>query len=298
MVDRTMSGVYPILQIPFDADGRIDEEDLRREVDWAIGAGVGGLCIAMASEVYKLSEAERDLALRALVDQAGGRVNVVMSTGAESTDVTILYSRRAEELGADALLIRPPTVVTPPADEVVLHFETVARAAGIPIFVQEQTGASIAPGLAVRIAQRHENLCYLKTETPPTIPRVAEVAALRRDGVPIIFGGSGANFVFEEVRCGSVGTMPNCVLPDVICRLWRMWHEGRQEQAEREIHRYAAFMRLIGQGQGLGIWLYKEALMRRGVFKAAYCRRPALAPDGHQIRALEQLMDELEIGRV
>ena len=295
MVDRTMSGVYPILQIPFDGNGLIDEEDLRREVDWAIDSGVGGTCIAMASEAYKLNEAERDQALRAVVDQTDGRARVVMSTGAECTDVAVFYSKRAEELGSDALLIRPPTVITPPADETVLYFETIAKAVNIPIFVQEQSGASIAPALAVRIARQHENLCYLKTETPPTIPRIAEVTALKGDGAPIVFGGAGSNFVFEEVRCGSVGTMPNCTMPDVICRVWRLWHDGKRDEAEREIHRYAAFQRLIGQGLGLGIWLYKETLVRRGIFKAAYCRRPALRPDEHQIRALEQLLDELDL---
>ena len=295
MADLTMSGVYPILQIPFDAKGLIDEEDLRREVDWAIDSGVGGECIAMSSEVYKLNEAERDDALRTVVDQTNGRVKVVMNTGAECTDVALFYSKRAEELGSDALLIAPPTVIAPPADETVLHYETIARAVSIPIFVQEHDGAPVAPALAVRIARQHENLCYIKAESLPSIPRVAELVALRGDGGPIVFGGAGSYFVFEEVRCGSVGTMPNSTLTDVICRVWRMWHDGNRDEAEREIHRYAAFQRLIGQGLGLGIWLYKETLVRRGIFKAAYCRRPALRPDEHQIRALEQLMDELDL---
>ena len=41
MIDRTMTGVHSVIQIPFDPQGRIDEEDLRREVEWAIEAGAG-----------------------------------------------------------------------------------------------------------------------------------------------------------------------------------------------------------------------------------------------------------------
>ena len=98
MVDRSMRGVYPILSMPFDEKGRIDVEDLQREVEFAIAAGVHGVGIAMASEIVKLSEAERDLAARTVVDQVRGRVRVVVNAGAPGTDLAIQYSRRAEEL--------------------------------------------------------------------------------------------------------------------------------------------------------------------------------------------------------
>ena len=43
MVDRGMRGVYPILAMPFDEQSRIDVEDLQREVEFAIDAGVKGV---------------------------------------------------------------------------------------------------------------------------------------------------------------------------------------------------------------------------------------------------------------
>ena len=55
-----LHGVVPILVTPFHDDGAIDETSLRNEVDFAIDAGVHGLGIALGSEVYKLTEAERD----------------------------------------------------------------------------------------------------------------------------------------------------------------------------------------------------------------------------------------------
>ena len=71
--DARMRGVFPILAMPFDAAERIDVEDLRREVEFVIEKGAHGVGIALASEVMKLSESERDLATRTVVDQAGGR---------------------------------------------------------------------------------------------------------------------------------------------------------------------------------------------------------------------------------
>ena len=67
-----MQGLFPILATPFDGADRIDVEDLRREVDFVIENGVHGVGIAFASEVMKLSEAERDVATRTVVEQAAG----------------------------------------------------------------------------------------------------------------------------------------------------------------------------------------------------------------------------------
>ena len=64
MTTRAMQGVFPILITPFDEAGRVDEESLRRLVEFNINAGVHGLGVALGSEIFKLSEAERDQVTR------------------------------------------------------------------------------------------------------------------------------------------------------------------------------------------------------------------------------------------
>ena len=58
MPDLTMRGVYPILSTPFDKHGNVVFDDLENQVDWIIEQGVHGVGIAMASEVFKLTESE------------------------------------------------------------------------------------------------------------------------------------------------------------------------------------------------------------------------------------------------
>ncbi|HIF12838.1 MAG TPA: dihydrodipicolinate synthase family protein [Dehalococcoidia bacterium] len=303
MVDRTMNGIFPILATPFDDKGQIDFEDLEREVEWMIGVGVNGVGIAVASEIYKLTDPERDEVLSSAVKQVNGRVPVVMNTGAMGTDVTVYYSQRAEELGANALMIRPPSFIAMPASEVIEFFARVGASVGIPIFQQDQATAQVPPAMAIEIAKRHENLCYIKVETTPTVPRMAETAALRdaaaesgdAAGDLILFGGAGGTFLFEELRRGSVGTMPGSVIPDVFVNVWERWQDGDEEGAETEFRRYGALIRTLKQPQGLDNWIYKEILVRRGIFKTAHARHPAVKPDRFQIYELEQMLDELEL---
>ena len=82
--DTRMKGVFPILATPFDAAERIDVDDLRREVEFVIEKGAHGVGIALASEVMKLSESERDLATRTVVDQAGGGFEMCTRWGDQS----------------------------------------------------------------------------------------------------------------------------------------------------------------------------------------------------------------------
>src|SRR5690348_2485534 len=99
-----MRGVFPILITPFDSHERIDEDSLRSEVDFVVGAGVHGVGLALGSEILKLTEPEREQLIRVVVDQARGRVPVVVNTGAQASFTAAVYSRQAQDLGAAAVM--------------------------------------------------------------------------------------------------------------------------------------------------------------------------------------------------
>ena len=292
MVDRTMRGVYPILAMPFDEKGRIDVEDLEHEVEFAIDSGVHGLGIAMGSEIFKLSEADRDLAAKTVIGQTRGRVKIVVNTGAPGTDLAIQYSRRAEELGADAVMVIPPTTVPTTAAQVREYYRRISDSINVPIFIQDIPDAQVPPPMAVQIARESENACYAKVECPPMPPRITEAKALGGDDL-IVFGGAGGNFFLEELRRGSVGTMPACAIPDVFRKAWDLFQDGKDEEATAEFDRYMPLLKQLGQALGINYYLTKEVLRLRGIFKAAYVRHPAAAPDEGAYREIRSLVESL-----
>ena len=297
MVDRTMKGIIPILATPFDDKGQVDFEDLEREVEWMIGVGVNGVGIAVASEIYKLTDPERDEVLTSVVKQADGRVPVVMNTGGMGTDVTVHYSKRAEELGADALMIRPPSFIPMPASEIIEFFGRVGASVEIPIFLQDQATAQVPPGMAIEIANRSENLCYIKVETPPTIPRMGETQKLAEGTDLILFGGAGGAFAVEEFKRGSVGTRPGSTLPDMFVRVWDHYQAGDEDAANAEMRRHAALIGMLAQGQGFANWIYKHIMVRRGVFSPGsdFARHPALKPDANHFKEIDALLESLDL---
>ncbi len=78
-----MRGIVPSLNTPFTADDSIDEAGLRREVDHVVAAGCAGiLALAVASESASLTPAEIDRVAAIIVEQAAGRIPVVLSVTA------------------------------------------------------------------------------------------------------------------------------------------------------------------------------------------------------------------------
>jgi 4-hydroxy-tetrahydrodipicolinate synthase len=293
----TMRGVFPILVTPFDERSQIDEESLRNLIEFNLAAGVHGLGVALGSEVFKLSEAERRQVTRIVVDEAGGRVPVVINTGAPGTDLAVLYSRAAEEDGADALLVIPPSFFSAGPAEVLDYYRAISDTVGIPIFIQDTGGAPVPADLARRIAETCERVRYIKVECPPVTAKVADVVARAGDRL-VVFGGAGGNYFIEELRRGSVGTMPFCSQPEAFVEVWNRYHAGDEAAARAVFERtILPVNRLAEQGAGIYYTVHKELLRQRGVIRSAHVRGPAPPVDELTRQELQRVIDALYPGR-
>ena len=293
MPNSKMQGVFPILVTPFDEGSRLDEESLRRLIDFNLDAGVHGLGVALGSEVFKLTEAERAKVTRIVVDQVAGRVPVVINTGAHGTYLAVHYSRMAAENGADALMVLPPSFMPAGPDEVLAYFRAISDAVPLPIFLQDMAASPISPSLARRLAQECEWVQYIKVETLPVVEKVAAMAAEAGDQLTI-FGGASGNYFIEEMRRGSVGTMPFCTQPEAFVDIWNRVQAGDEAGAWETFNRYLLpVSRITAQGTGLFYAVHKEILRHRGVLRTATVRAPAPPMDALTRQELAILLAEL-----
>jgi dihydrodipicolinate synthase/N-acetylneuraminate lyase len=291
-----MQGVFPILVTPFDERSAIDEESVRGLVEYNLGAGVHGLGIAMASEILKLTEAERDQLIRIVVDQTRGRVPVVVNTGGPATDVAVAYSRRAQELGADALMCQPPTLSPPTGTEVRSYFREISNAVTIPIFIQDTASTHVPAGLARQIAEECANVRYTKVESMPPAQMVAENVRVAGH-VLTIFGGAGATYLIEELKRGAKGTMPWPSVPNELVDIWNRVRSGDEAGAWSVFYRtIVPINRVSAGGMGTALQVQKEILRRKGVIATARVRGPADPLDPDTASDLDAVCDRLGIG--
>ena len=285
-----LHGVIPILITPYDATGRIDEESLANLVGFNIAAGVHGLGVALGSEIFKLTEAERAQVTGCVVRATKRRVPIVINTGAAGTDLAITYSKAAEAAGADALMIIPPTFMPASAEEILDYYTAIDRAVGLPIILQDVPQGPIPPGLALRIADACRNVKYIKVETLPVTSKVAAMA--EQAGARLtIFGGAGGSYFIEELRRGALGTMPFCSQPADFVAVWDAFRSGDERLARQRFDSaIMAINRLAAQGGDIFYALHKQLLVRRGVIRTAMVRSPTTAIDAITAREIEEVL--------
>ena len=289
-----MQGIFPILVTPFDQLERIDTDSLCSLVDYTIDAGVHGLGIALGSEILKVTEPERDHVITTVVERARGRVPVVVNTGAQANVTAALYSRRAVELGASAVMCMPPSPVS--ARETRSYFKAISDAIDVPIFIQDTMTTPVSASVIRQMAEESEHVRYAKIESPPQPAQVAAAVAAS-DGLVTIFGGAGGTFLLEELRRGAVGTMPWPSQPRTFVRIWELWQSGQHAEAnelhEREILPLA---HVSVAGLRVGYTVHKEVLRRQAVIATSVVRGPADPLDHLTLRELDEVCSRIGIG--
>jgi 4-hydroxy-tetrahydrodipicolinate synthase len=142
---------------PFTSDGAVDENALRRFVDFQISGGVDMLLpCGTTGEGATLDEAETDRVVQIVLEQANGRVPVIVGAGSNSTAKAIQMTRRAGKLGAAGVLSVGPYYNKPTQQGYYEHFKAIAEAEDIPIIlynVPGRTGGNIEAKTTLRLAE-------------------------------------------------------------------------------------------------------------------------------------------------
>lgn len=283
------AGVYSVLATPFTDAGALDVEGLRRVVDHQIASGVAGVvCFGLASEVYKLDDAERTVILDAVVDQVAGRVEVVAGAEHTGTEAAAARCQRAREAGASALMLFPPSLVKPDAAGVVRYYAEAAGA-GLPIVVQDApawTGVPLPADLLAEVARTVPEVVAVKVEAPPTPPKIG---ALIERGLECI-GGYGTLYLLEELERGVRATMPGCAYPRAVVSILESVANGDHDEARGVFESLLALTVFSMASLDLFVVLQKKLLRGAGLISSDRLRGPAILPDAGQLAHMESLV--------
>lgn len=183
-------GSYTVMITPFDAAGRLDEAGLRRFVDWQVGQGVHGLIpLGSTGEFLSLTREERARVAAVVVEQAAGRVPVLVGTAAEWTDEAVALSKEADRLGAHGVMVVPPYYSSPTEEEIFVHYRRIAEAISVPVMVYNNPFTSNVDLKAPLVARLSEidNISYIK-ESSGSVPRTTEILRLCGDRMTVFAG--------------------------------------------------------------------------------------------------------------
>ena len=157
MTKKAFQGTGTAMITPFKSDGSIDEQALRRFVDFQISGGVDMLLpCGTTGEGATLDDSETDRVLEIVLDQSRRRVPVILGAGSNSTAKAVQMTKRAKRLGADGVLSVGPYYNKPTQQGFYEHFKAIAEADDIPVIVYNvpgRTGSNIETKTMLRLAE-------------------------------------------------------------------------------------------------------------------------------------------------
>ncbi len=292
-----MRGIYTIPSTPFHENGQLDEDGLRRIVDFCVGCGAHGIVSPVnASAFTTLTDDERKTVIRIVVEQTAGRAPVVSGVAGVTKEHAAMFARYAASVGADAVIAMPPYVnKIGYEDGLVVYYRAISDAGKIPIHIQNYVppvGTDMSAKTLARIVNEVEHADYIKEETLPATHKLTQLLELAGPKLKGVFGGSGCRYLLLEYPRGSAGNMPGCHITDVCVRLWNALEAGDWREATRVYGLMAPLFALESQCPG---GIYKETLVLRGVIKSAFARNAAPGVvDAEDYRALKAIIADLE----
>jgi 4-hydroxy-tetrahydrodipicolinate synthase len=160
-------GSITALVTPFK-DGAVDEAAFRSFINWQIQEGTNGLVpVGTTGESPTLSHKEHERVVEICVEEAKGRAPVIAGAGSNSTAEAVAFSKHAEKVGADAVLIVTPYYNKPTQEGLYQHFKAINDAVGIPIIIYNIPGRSIIDMSVETMARLYElkNIAGVKDAT-------------------------------------------------------------------------------------------------------------------------------------
>jgi N-acetylneuraminate lyase len=286
------TGVWPALFTPLTEDDHIDVNAARKLIDYLIDAGIGGLYVCGGTgEGILLPLAERERMAELAIEQANGRVPVIVHVGAPATVDAMALAAHAERIGADGVASVPPFYYSVGFQGIVEHYGLIAGASTLPLYlyyIPSTTGVTLTAEQMWQLCQI-PNVCGFKYSAFDMY-LLEQIMSLGGGSLNVF---SGPDQLFAPMLTvgvdGAIGSTYN-LLPRHFVRIYEAFRAGDIAQARRlqsQANRVIDTFLLHG-----GLPAAKE-MMRMIGYDCGYCRRPLRRLSADEVAALRADLDRI-----
>jgi 4-hydroxy-tetrahydrodipicolinate synthase len=288
-------GAITAIVTPFRMNGGLDEESLRKLVEFQISNRIDGIVpCGTTGESPTLDYGEHDKVIEIVIDTAKGRVPVIAGTGSNSAEEAIEMTKHAADAGADASMQVCPYYNKPTQEGLYRHFSAIAKAVDIPIIIyniQGRTAVNMDTSTLARLAKEHSNIVGVK-EGSGNLAQMMDVINELPKNFAVLSGDD--NFTLPLMALGGKGviSVASNIIPREMHDLTEYALKGDFEKA-RKLH-----YRLLPLFRGIFIETnpipIKAALAMKGMIKESY-RLPMCEMKAENREKLRKILKDLKI---
>ena len=297
MKTSDIRGIIPPVITPMnnDPEQTVNHEALRQQVERLLAGGVHGMFpLGTNGEAYALSFKEKEEVLATVIDQVKGRVPVYAGTGCITTAETIRMSKRAEEMGADALSIITPSFALASQKELYDHYVAVAKQVNIPIIlynIPPRTGNKLLPETVQALCRDVDVIVGAKDSSGDTENLKAYIRLTREldKDVAILAGNDGAILTcLKEGGAGGIAGRAN-IWPATVAKIYDCFKAGDLEGAQAAQDAVAILQQTYKYGNPHTI--IKTAVALQG-YNIGKCRAPFNYVPEEGLEAIKKVLAE------
>ncbi|MCK4739238.1 MAG: 4-hydroxy-tetrahydrodipicolinate synthase [Deltaproteobacteria bacterium] len=225
-------GCFTALVTPFKK-GKVDEESLRKLVEFQIENGVDGLVpCGTTGESATLTHDEHNRVIDIVIETSDGRVPIIAGTGSNSTSETIMLTNYGEKAGATAALLISPYYNKPTQEGLFEHYKAVAKETSIPLIlynVPGRTAVNMSPEIVARLSEI-ENIIGIK-EATGNLEQVSNVIEYSKDDFIVLSGDDFATYPMLAIGAKGVISVTSNIAPKDVSDMCRFFREGKFAEA-------------------------------------------------------------------
>jgi 4-hydroxy-2-oxoglutarate aldolase len=286
----SFEGVYPPVLTPFRGEEIAHDKlaaNLRRLNEQPL---TGYVLLGSTGEFPMISEGEKERVIATARAEIPRPRQLIAGTGGESTAAAIRLSRRAAELGADAVIVITPSyykgMMKPPA--LIRHYRAIADASPVPVLLYNfpaNTGINLEPDTVAKLAE-HPNIRGIK-DSSGNVPQAAELIRLTPKTFQVLVGSPLA-FLPALVlgAAGGILAVAN-VAPRECCEVWRLAQAGQWAEARELVYRISPLASGISGRYGIGG--LKAAVDLLGYYGGP-TRGPLPMPDADGVEEIKEVL--------
>ncbi|MEM0142608.1 MAG: 4-hydroxy-tetrahydrodipicolinate synthase [Candidatus Parvarchaeum sp.] len=232
---HNIHGCITALITPFDNKLEVDYEGFKKNIKFQIENGVTGIVpLGTTGESPTITENEFKDIVSTSVEVVQNKVPVIVGTGSNSTEKTVLTTKKAEELGADAALIITPYYNKPTQEGIYRHFEKISNNTELPIIIYNiasRTGVNIETKTMIRLSNLR-NVVGVK-EASGNINQIADVIKQLPNDFIVISGDDSMTLPLISLGGHGVISVASNILPRMTSDMVKLALEGEISKARK-----------------------------------------------------------------
>ncbi len=192
---------------PFDSKGNVDFQKTTTLVNYLINNGTNSLVVSgTTGESPTLSTEEKIALLQHVVKVVDKRIPVIMGTGSNNTYASIELTKKAEQMGADAIMLVAPYYNKTNQEGLYQHFKVIAESTTLPVLLYNIPGRSsvnVAPETVIRLS-KISNIVAVK-EASGDLNAMTQIISQTDDDFVLYSGDDG--LTLPVLSIGGVGVI-------------------------------------------------------------------------------------------